>query len=38
MTEVDAHSLSVDTPKDLEFVKKEIEHIYESDKRPGLYS
>ena len=25
MTKVDAHSLSVDTPKDLEFVKKEIE-------------
>lgn len=31
MTEVNAHSLSVDTPKDLEYVKKEIEHIYEAN-------
>lgn len=30
MKEVDVHSLSVDTPKDLEFVKKEIERIYET--------
>lgn len=30
MTEVNAHSLSVDTPKDLEYVKKEIEKTYET--------
>ena len=31
MTEVNIHSLSVDTPKDLEYVKKEIERIYETN-------
>lgn len=30
MTEVSAHSLSVDTPKDLEYVKKEIQRLYEA--------
>lgn len=31
MTEVNSHSLSVDTPKDLEYVRKEISETYETN-------